>query len=77
MSITVLHVTPCSVGMTHAYSDAMGKSQMTSIRLPDDLKLKLDAWRENHRFPPSRTDVMIKALEEFLEREAVRSKGKK
>jgi Arc/MetJ-type ribon-helix-helix transcriptional regulator len=64
--------------MTHVLSAIMSKAKiMTPVRLPKALRESLDAWCASHRFPPSRTDVIIKALEEFLEREAVRSKGKK
>lgn len=44
-------------------------TKMTSIRLPDDLREELDAYRESHKFPPKRTDVIVQAIREFLDRE--------
>lgn len=39
---------------------------MISLRLPPDLIRRLDAWRDAQDFPPLRTAVVVKALEEFL-----------
>lgn len=42
---------------------------MTSIRLPDDLRDELDAWRESQRVVPDRSATITQAIREFLDRE--------
>lgn len=46
----------------------MGK-RMTSIRLPDDVRAELDAWRESQRVVPDRSATIVQAIREFLARE--------
>lgn len=41
-----------------------------SVRLDDELENELNRYRNSQKFDPSRSDVVRRALVEFLEREA-------
>lgn len=54
---------------------------MISIRVPQDVLVRLDAWRESQPAEPQRTAVIVAAVNEFLDHhpmpKEVQSKSKK
>ena len=40
---------------------------MLSLRMPPAKLRRIDAWRETQDFPPDRTAVILKAIDEFLD----------
>ena len=50
----------------------MEKRTQIGIKLQPDLIRRIDTFRERQEFPPTRTEVIERAIEEYLQR-AVRS----
>jgi len=42
---------------------------MLSLRMPPDTIRRLDNWRDRQRFKPDRTQVIVAAIESFLDSE--------
>lgn len=45
------------------------KEKILAMRVPDDLYAVLEAYRAAQKFPPDRTTVGLRALEQFLRAE--------
>jgi hypothetical protein len=42
------------------------KERILAVRMPPDLETALESFRAAHTFPPDRTAVALRALENFL-----------
>ena len=53
----------------HVYTMAcMEKRTQIGIKLQPELIRRVDAFRKRQEFPPTRTDVIERAIEEYLQR---------
>ena len=53
----------------HVYTiTCMEKRTQIGIKLQPELVRRIDAFRKRQEFPPTRTDVIERAIEEYLQR---------